>query len=1666
MPVIVPLSHYADTFLPIQLLEPIGEILNKIGVDLEASYFSWDSNGVKIQNVIYILKETRASFPIIPGSTLQFEPDDSFSGIGLLVNINDDTRIEIRDLIIRLTFSNEHLPAYTKSASGLYVSVERPVPDEDDDEEDVNNEPGFQLDLNLPLVGLDFAGNDILFDTPEIGIPHAAQISNTGVFIDFGDEPNAIDLVLSDTNQSYSESLEQEYDDNLEDDDVEDNDSDDNDENDERPFSELPEGFRGVKINQLAVTYQKDGNIFPPLTFKNVAIGNAGFWGELYLGLPPSSSEITLSTEALNNLFSEENEPESIDVQEVAEEGNSSIKHDVFAVKLVGMKAVIQYFGMGFTQSVPEWGSMLGFVFMPFADKWVSLKATIGGPNGDFMLDVGGTSDSPLISLEHEYFEIKADSIAYKLDDGVHYAIVSGSIKPKIEGFDWPEMKIEDLSINSKGDISIPGGWIKAPNTITLNFGAFKIGINEIGFGNEGEAPELSRQWLGFSGELNLVEGLDLKASVEGLKFSWLKEPAPVGHPTITLGSKDVQVSLKGIAVEFEIPNTLSFKGTVKYEELTPENNGGTGLTGKLFRGNIDLNLISVRLQIEAELIIGKIKDADGNEFTTFFIVLGAQLPTGIPLGATGTSLYGVKGLGAYNTAPTKTESQNWYEWYKAPPERNITSMQKWMPRYDNYAFGAGVTIGTMFDDGFTLNMSVMLAILLPGPVIVLEGKANLLKQRAEGQQDTGGPEGAFYLLAVLDGRAGTFMLNVDVKYSLEDVITIGAGLEAFFDFNNSSNWYVYIGRKTPETKRIRAEILSLFSANAYFMIDNTSLQTGASVGFDFRKKYGPVAIVFVSKISFDATIFWQPMQLEGALELEASLGIKVFGIGLELYLYMLLEGRVPKPYWIHGIGEVGIKLFWPLPDLKVKIELEWSQPADTPAAWPLLKDCTFTHHKGSGTTWPILIGDENVPAWNDFPIVPIDARPVLTFSRPVNNLGYENKLGAISIFKTLFDQVGDQKFLYKLDKENLILERYNGNSWEEEKRGVNSDEGNEFIIERDSIINIQDDLDPNEPQIQLWKYSARDHVNDYGREDYNQNKPACKPRPHQKWITVNWQGIPNDTEYESIFEYARLSFITEGTLTPKVYNENLTLSNVTVNFPNDIFYAAILFNDKSSGSIKGSVAINGEYIGEMAAATNVLIYRSSTPFNSIRLSSTRQNHGKPQFRIISITYMTKEGAIDQLIGTDNPGPSATREKINGKLFLKPAQFYRIKVNTSVDINDRLNAHSAENYIYFRTDEGPGVVNVSKNPLEVIDDRNNIPFNTLNYKEKSINLLDTYIERTLPVDGALNHYLDYDVGVQFNESYVEKLFKEPIRIKFRDRNGKLLNDSTGSFILGFLPLFHQGLLSWLQDKEDGACSPISDSVTIAPYLNFTNSRPFKKNSLYRAEMVVKTDLGEHSLHEFQFTTSKYSNFKEHILSSYINNTLSVIELPKVSSLPPSFTSNNLNTLLRKYRRIVSSFNLQDELDLLKKKENYDQAKQLRIEINNTSLELFDELDKYAIEAFTVFNMQNRPRAEKFELFKIPVSTNRSLLLIESPEPIDWFRVKSIIRVSNNRRTQLNFIWNNDKTRAFISMFGNPKFGNGNFEITLVFSGDKDPISGVILNNDEIVKEKVIFQIKL
>jgi hypothetical protein len=99
------------------------------------------------------------------------------------------------------------------------------------------------------------------------------------------------------------------------------------------------------------------------------------------------------------------------------------------------------------------------------------------------------------------------------------------------------------------------------------------VEISRLGFGKDVVGGN-DYNWIGFSGGIQIVQGLPLRGGVEGLKVMW----GEVDSPKLKIG---------GIYLEFEIPEVLNFSGTAYFidEEVNSEQ-------VKEFRGGLDVFLI------------------------------------------------------------------------------------------------------------------------------------------------------------------------------------------------------------------------------------------------------------------------------------------------------------------------------------------------------------------------------------------------------------------------------------------------------------------------------------------------------------------------------------------------------------------------------------------------------------------------------------------------------------------------------------------------------------------------------------------------------------------------------------------------------------------------------------------------------------------------------------------------------------------------------------------------------------------------------------------------------------------------------------------------------------------------------------------------------------------
>lgn len=1214
----------------------------------------------------------------------------------------------------------------------------------------------------------------------------------------------------------------------------------------EPPPDGLPEGWRGVHIPRAVLHLPRDIEVeaLPDaLELTDCGIGSGGFTGAVA----------------------------------------ADWSHDPLSATVLGFTARLKRIEFAFQQNSFLRSAVEGEIDLSFFEATIGVSLAVGAdgefsatlsavPDRDGEVTSSETPDGLITFTLPQLLEVVVESMRFDNVDDVFRFTLSGRLKPLLGGLDWPVLDIEALSIDENGNVDIDGGWLDLPEQQTLDLGGFKITLSEIGFGSreDTEAPEPpagearpSRQWIGVSGSIRLVEGLPLAASVDGLEVSW--------RPDVPGG--DVKVKLEGVGVALEIPGTLSLSGELHYDEVEDER-----LQGEIFRGAIDLNLMALRTRIAGELIVGHLTEVEtGESFDVAFVVLTAEFPAAIALGATGAGLYGIRGLVGVNIAPDRhasagvpAEPESWYEWYKADrgAPRDVTKMQKWAPRRDHYVFGAGLTIGTIYDDGYTINARVLLAVLIPGPVILLEGRANLIKSRSEGNAE----QGAFYLLAVIDCNAGTFQLNIDVQYELEDVISITGGVEAFFDFNDSRAWHVWLGQKEPDSKRIGADILSLFRVNAYLMIDAGGLATGAKAALEIHESYGPVSIDIAVGLSFDAAIFWNPPQAEGRIELFGELGLRILGIGLGILLRLLLEASAATPFWVHGLARFAVTLPFPLPSFDVTVEFTWEEPIPPDPVWPLLQSVELTHHLASDMHWtPARVEAER-------PVVPVDAVPMLLFARPLAGRSYRRTDGGIELMG--HDRIDDWTFSYVCERTSLFALEPDGSETLVAQGPFAVGDVSTTVPLDFSDESLLTGADAQEPTWRLWTHEPLPGASVYEREDRPARDTACPPEIEPDSICVDFSSLASGVPFGRRFVIGGWDFHCREV--PHTRGGRLETVDLWVRFSRamsrlDLRFAGIAailaFRDGMQVPVPAPANDHGDSLQDWSA-----VVPAGLDAIWIREAGARALHGLSIQRICGVG----REEVDAASRMRESRETSERGSLGaGRLVLSPRTRYRLEVRTLV-LQAYRTAEPTERErlvesFYFETSDGPGA-----NPLNA-GERERLqachaagdvlpePHSSFEGGH-ALDAVSRYIARTVPAPEDDPFYFGLDPALVFRETYVTELYHPSwaLWLRMRDRNGAVLGESVARRSETALPRTSPGAVTWQAARERGGCTTPGVAPAGDPVLSLDASiAELGPNRRYTLELVLRGCL-ERVLHQFSLRTSRYETPVAHLESGVVD----------------------------------------------------------------------------------------------------------------------------------------------------------------------------------------------------
>lgn len=539
------------------------------------------------------------------------------------------------------------------------------------------------------------------------------------------------------------------------------------------------------------------------------------------------------------------------------------------------------------------------------------------------------------------------------------------------------------IQVAPEFELLLPGGlWLSMNEAARTKLSAFPLQISRIGFGKEG-----LEKWAGLDAAIDFGKGIGPAASVKGLRVYFGGPPG-------------VHLAFDGIALKLVRPG-FTFEGSVSMT-TGADPQGVADPSDRTFRGDVLLAIASgVGVELQGSVLFGT---KGGTRFG--YVGLDATFGSGIPLSA-GVSWFGAALLAGVNVAPNRTlagnqgENFRWYDhWYApAPAPFSVLHSSKWAPQEDAWAGGAGVTIGS--SDGKAWSLRALLAVVAPGPVIVIEGRLRLLKRR---EPHSGPPQSTTIRgLVVLDFDQGDFLLALEVDYKLPEsglLADVHAAGEVFYG-HRPGDWHVAIGWPEPISRRVRSRALKLLDWDFYFVLTGrdlvlaertfpgTALALGYRTGIDKRGKWGPIRAVFAVWIAGDVAMSFDPFYILAQLALHGEVSVKVYGIGFELMLDALLALEAPvngDDLFFGGKVTIKLGLPWPLPDVKKDIPFSWGDESGLPPPiTPLVDGATVSPgYSVVGERFYERAGAP-IPSLSNIRL-PLDGRVTVAFQRPLRS--------------------------------------------------------------------------------------------------------------------------------------------------------------------------------------------------------------------------------------------------------------------------------------------------------------------------------------------------------------------------------------------------------------------------------------------------------------------------------------------------------------------------------------------------------------------------------------------------------------------------------------------------------------------------------------------------------
>ncbi|MCK6640913.1 MAG: hypothetical protein L6Q81_12600 [Bacteroidia bacterium] len=570
-----------------------------------------------------------------------------------------------------------------------------------------------------------------------------------------------------------------------------------------------------------------------------------------------------------------------------------------------------------------------GFTNTSSGPAILDIKINVGG-SGDFSVTASDLVTPPTWAIAN-VLTIAVSSAYVGRKNGRFYLGVTGKIdfiaEVPVLGDVLPKgVEVKKLIIWDDGSIEFEGGNLILPNAIALKIGPVKLSITALSMGSY-ERGTRKYKYVGFDGGINVSPG-GVDARANGVKLYYSVDNDPL----------DIFVRIEGIAIDLIIPGSAKpedaaviLSGFLSMKD--PDPNIQDSDAGSEYAGAVSFSLPRANMTGSAAMRFQP-------NWPAFIIDASLDLSTPIPLGSTGLSIYGFRGLLGLSyvaardvLATAVTNESPWYQYYKAKtPSYNTEGINiEKFAKKPGFSLGAGVSLATGADQGKSFSSKLFFLLSLPD-VFLLQGQGAVLRERV-GLDTVNDPPFSALIAISKQSVEAAFGVNYKLPEDSGKIATVDGLIEMGFFFGNNSAWYINVGRDLPVEKRVQARILSLFNAYFYLMLSSGGIKAGAGASWAFSKSFGPVGIEAGAYIDLAGRISFKPKQIGGSIQLGGYAQIKVFKFKLGMSIAASLAAEAPKPFIVTGAVEVAINLPKPLKDLSVNVDFTWTFDATLNAA-------------------------------------------------------------------------------------------------------------------------------------------------------------------------------------------------------------------------------------------------------------------------------------------------------------------------------------------------------------------------------------------------------------------------------------------------------------------------------------------------------------------------------------------------------------------------------------------------------------------------------------------------------------------------------------------------------------------------------------------------------------